>query len=163
MPFFPSKSGFLCTNFAKFTNFYNKCPNFVRFWWTSLSIIVSFYVKKHSIIPICQHFQYIISLSRGSIIFELPPPNDPLPREDPPHTHTHQENAPPPYFFCIFEFIFRYLVASQSFWLSILCIDPKNCWFHLCSIALDPFGKLQKIRPKEKSDTLFSLQGTLKH
>ena len=30
-PFFPSTSGFVCTNFIKFTNFYSKCPNFKRF------------------------------------------------------------------------------------------------------------------------------------
>ena len=53
-----------------------------------------------------------MSLSRGSIIFEPPPPNDPFPREDHP-PDKHRGNAPPPYVFCIFEFIFRYLLASR--------------------------------------------------
>ena len=64
---FPNTSSFVCTNFVKFTNFYNKCPNFIRLWWTLLSITVIFYVRK--------------------MIFEPPPPNDSLPREDQtPHT-----------------------------------------------------------------------------
>ena len=42
-----------------------------------------------------------MSLSRGNIIFALPPTG-----------HTNRGNAPPPYVFCIFEFIFRYLLAS---------------------------------------------------
>ena len=83
-----------------------------------------------SIILICQHFQYIIRLSGESIIFEPPPPNDPLLREG-------------------------QFPISQSFWICIYVLTQKNCWFHLGSIALDPFGKLQKIRPTGKSDTLF--------
>ena len=50
-------------------------------------------------------------------------------------------------------FLSLLLDTYQSFWFCILYIDPKYCWFHLDSI--DPFGKLQKIRPTEKSDTLF--------
>ena len=86
-PFFPSASGFVCTNFVKFLNFYYKCPKFMRFWWTLLSIIVIFYVEKHSIIPIYQHLQYIISLSRKTTIFEPPPPS----LAPPPPTHTPGE------------------------------------------------------------------------
>ena len=44
---FPSTSSCVCTNFVKFTNFYDKCPNFIRLWWTLLSIIVIFYVRKN--------------------------------------------------------------------------------------------------------------------
>ena len=68
--------------------------------------------------------------------------------------HTHRENAPPPYVFCIFEFVFRYLLASP-FGFVYYVLTQKNCWFHLGSIALDSFGELQKIRYTEKSDTLF--------
>ena len=89
-PFIPSTSGFVCTNFVKYTYFYDKWPNFIRFWWTLLSIIVIFYVEKQYNSDLSTFSIHHKSQVGGASFSNPLPLMVPVPgRTTPPPTHTH--------------------------------------------------------------------------
>ena len=90
-PFIPSTSGFVCTNFVKYTYFYDKWPNFIRFWWTWLSIIVIFYVEKQYNSDLSTFSIHHKSQVGGASFSNPLPLMIPFPGRTtpPPHTHTH--------------------------------------------------------------------------